>query len=583
MALSTTLPSDTSTSGLVTFTIKIGDEAISKVYGVYSIIIVKEINKIPLANIVIQDGSASKRDFEASNQGLFIPGKEIEILSGNIKKESTIFKGVIIKHGIKIRNNGASMLILECKDKSVKLTIGPKSKYYAGKKDSEAIEEVITTYGLDKEIQATTLEHKDLVQFNATDWDFILTRVEANGKVCIVDDGKIIVKAPSLDGDAIKTLTYGDSILDFDATIDARDQYQAVKAYAWDPSTQDILEVDAEDPAINGNGNLTPAYLSAVIGLDHLSLTHTGMLEQEELQAWADAQFLKNQFAKTRGRVGFMGSAEVKVGDIIQLEGLGDRMNGKVYVSGIRHEISQGTWKTDAQFGLSPEWFTQIYPVSQLPATGILPAIQGLQIGIVSQLKEDPDSEDRILVKVPVISNTEQGIWARIACLDAGKKRGSFFRPEIGDEVVVGFLNNDPRDPIVLGGLNSSSKPSPLKATDENNEKGYVSRSEMKMTFNDDKKSIKFETPAGKSILMDEDAGVIKFEDENGNKITLNSDGITIESKKKITLKTTDDIEVKGKDIKHTAQAMFKAEGTAGIELTSSAIAKLKGSLVQIN
>ena len=258
-------------------------------------------------------------------------------------------------------------------------------------------------------------------------------------------------------------------------------------------------------------------------------------------------------------------------------------MNGKVYVSGIRHEISNGTWKTDAQFGLSPEWFTRTYPVSQLPATGILPAIQGLQIGIVSQLKEDPDGEDRILVKVPVISNSESGIWARIACLDAGDKRGSFFRPEIGDEVVVGFLNNDPRDPIVLGALNSSSKSCPVPATDENHEKGYVSRSEMKLIFNDDKKSIKLETPAGKSILMDEDAGSIKLEDENGNKIILDADGITIESKKKIILKTDDDIEVKGKDIKNTAQASFKADGSAGIELTSSAIAKLKGSLVQIN
>ena len=584
MAVSTTLPAGTSTSGLVTFTIKIGGEAISKVYGVFSIIVVKEINKIPLANIVILDGSASKRDFEASNQDLFIPGQEIEILSGNVTKESTIFKGIIIKHGIKIRNNGVSMLILDCRDKSVKLTIGPKSKYFVNKKDSEAIEEVISAYdGLQYEIQPTTLKHKDLVQFGSTDWDFILSRVEVNGKVCIVDDGKINVKSPSLDGDAVKTLTYGDSILDFDATIDARYQYQAVKAFAWDPSTQDLLEVDAEDPAIDGNGNLTPADLSAVIGLDHLSLTHTGMLEQEELQAWADAQFLKNQLAKTRGRVRFMGSTKVKPGDLIELEGLGDRMNGKVYVSGIRHEISNGTWKTDAQFGLSPDWFTQTYPVSQLPATGILPAIQGLQIGIVSQLKDDPDSEDRILVKVPVISNTEQGIWSRIACLDAGDKRGSFFRPEIGDEVVVGFLNNDPRDAIVLGAMNSSKKPCPVPATDENNEKGYVSRSAMKLTFNDDKKSIKLETPAGKSILMDEDAGLIKLEDENGNKITLNSDGITIESKKKITLKTTDDIEVQGKDIKHSAQASFKADGTAGIELTSSAIAKLKGSLVQIN
>ena len=105
----------------------------------------------------------------------------------------------------------------------------------------------------------------------------------------------------------------------------------------------------------------------------------------------------------------------------------------------------------------------------------------------------------------------------------------------------------------------------------------------MKMIFNDDKKSVTIETPAGKSVTMDEDAGVIKLEDENGNKITMDADGITIESKKKITLKTDDDIEIKGKDIKNTAQASFKADGTAGIELTSSAIAKLKGSLVQIN
>ncbi|MEX2512684.1 MAG: type VI secretion system tip protein VgrG [Cyclobacteriaceae bacterium] len=582
MAESMTSPTGTPTSGLVTFTIKINEEAVPEEFGIISIVVIKEINKIPSANILIQDGSASKQDFEVSNQELFIPGNEIEILSGYQSQETTIFKGILIKHGIKIRS-GASMLIIECRDESVKLTIGPKNKYFIDKKDSEAIEEVIDTYGLEKEVQSTTVQHKDLVQFGSTDWDFILTRAEVNGQVCIVDNGKIILKSPSLEGEPVQTFHYGDSILDFDATIDARDQYQAVKAIAWDPSIQELLEVDAEDPAINGNGNLSPGDLATVIGLEHLMLSHTGMLEQEELQAWADAQFLKKQLAKTRGRVGFMGTSEVKPGDLIQLEGLGERMNGKVYVSGIRHEINNGTWKTDAQFGLSPDWFSQTYPVNQIPASGILPAIQGLQIGIVSQLQEDPDGEDRILVKLPIISNDEQGIWSRIACLDAGNNRGSVFRPEIGDEVVVGFLNNDPRDPIILGGLNSSSMPSPIPGADENHEKGFISRSEMKLIFNDDKKSLLLQTPAGKSILMDEDAGTLKLEDENGNKIIMNADGITIESNKKIILKTSDDIEVEGKDIKHTAQASFKADGTGGIELTSSAIAKLKGSLVQIN
>ncbi|CAL1517150.1 type VI secretion system tip protein VgrG [Chitinophaga sp. MM2321] len=582
MSDSRILPTSTPV-GLVTFTIKMEGEAISQVYGVLSMVVNKEVNKIPSADIVLQDGSAADENFEVSSLDLFIPGKEIEILVGYQSDETTIFKGIIIKHGIKIRSNGSSMLLLECRDKAVKLSVGPQNKYFIDKKDSEVIEEIIDGYGLDKDIETTTVQHKRLVQFGCTDWDFMLSRIDASGKVCITDDGQITVKAPTLSDEPVLNLLYGGTILDFDATMDARDQYQAVKAYAWDPATQAVLETDATDPAISGNGNISAADLAAVIGLEQFELRHTGTLPQEELQAWADAQLLKKQLAKIRGRVGFMGFAGIKPGNLIVLEGLGDRMNGTVFVSGIRHEIGQGTWKTDAQFGLSPDWFTQTYPVTQLPASGILPAIQGLQIGVVTQLKEDPDSEDRILVKIPIINNDEMGIWARVACLDAGDNRGTFFRPEVGDEVVVGFLNNDPRDPVVLGALNSSNKPAPLTATDENDEKGYVSRSGMKMLFDDNKKSITLETPAGKSIVLDEDAGILKMEDENGNKITMDTDGITIESKKVITIKTDDDIAIKGKNIESTAQASFKADGSAGIELTSSAIAKLKGSLVQIN
>jgi len=582
MPNSRTLPTHKK-SGLVTFTILIDGEALSKRFGVTSITVSKEVNRIPVAQVTIQDGNASKEDFEASNETLFSPGKEIEVLAGYQSDESSIFKGIILKFSIKIKRNGASMLMLECRDIAVKLTIGFKNKYFLDKTDSDVIMEIIDGYGMTNEVEATSVQHQGLVQFYATDWDFMLSRIEANGKICLVDDGTITVKEPSLDAEPSLDLLFGATILDFDASIDARDQYQAVKAFAWDPANQEILEVDGSDPALTGNGNLNPSDLAGVIGLEHLNLSHSGMLAQEELQAWADALYLRSQLAKTRGRVAFYGYAELKPGNLILLQGLGERINGKVFVSGVRHEISNGTWRTDAQFGLAPEWLSQKQAIHQRPASGLLPAVQGLQIGIVIQLQDDPDGEDRILVKIPIVSKEESGVWARIACLDAGSNRGSVFRPEIGDEVVLGFLNNDPRDAIVLGGLNSSSKPSPIPGTDENHEKGYVSRSEMKLVFNDDKKSIQLETPAGKILSLDEDGGSIKLEDENGNRILMNEDGITIESKKKIILKTMDDVGIEGKNINNKAQANFKAEGTAGIELTSSAIAKLKGSLVQIN
>ena len=93
--------------------------------------------------------------------------------------------------------------------------------------------------------------------------------------------------------------------------------------------------------------------------------------------------------------------------------------------------------------GQGPEWFAEQFEVQKPPAAALIPAISGLQTAVVTQLENDPKGEHRIMVKMPVISTSDEGIWARIATLDAGDTRGSFFLPEIGDEVVVGFLNDD--------------------------------------------------------------------------------------------------------------------------------------------
>ena len=181
------------------------------------------------------------------------------------------------------------------------------------------------------------------------------------------------------------------------------------------------------------------------------------------------------------------------------------------------------------------------------------------------------------------MDNQGQGIWARVATLDAGENRGSFFRPEIGDEVIVGFINGNPNEAIVLGMMNSSAKPAPLTASDENHEKGFVTRSEIKFIFNDEKKSATLETPGGKKVTLDDDAGVIHLEDENGNKVVIDSNGITLDSPGDIKLKATGDILIEGMNVSAKAKAQLKAEGAAGAEISTSAVTVVKGSLVQIN
>ncbi|MGE0019604.1 MAG: type VI secretion system tip protein VgrG [Draconibacterium sp.] len=567
---------------LVTTKVIINGAELSRTIDILSIVVEKEINRIPSARLVITDGDPATQDFSVSNQELFVPGNEIEISAGYHFEEEVIFKGIIIKQNLKIRTDH-SLLIVECKDVLVKLTVGRKSKYFTEMKDSEIIEEIISDYGIDKEIEPTDVQRKELVQFNVTDWDFCIMRAQVNGKVCIANDGKLIVKSPGYDGDEVETVAFGATLLDFDAEMDARTQLSGVTGYSWDYAAQELVEVEAAAPSVNLNGNIPSGDMASVMNAGNIALRSGGATPADELQQWVDAKALFSQLAKVRGRVKFQGIPAVKPDTVLKIEGVGDRFNGKVYVSGVRHQITEGNWTVDAQFGVEPRWFTETVNISDLPAAGLNAAINGLQTGVVTQLESDPDGEDRILVKLPVVDNEVLGTWARVSTLDAGENRGSFFRPEIGDEVIVGFINANPNDAVVLGMLNSSAKPAPLPASDDNHEKGFFTRSEMKLVFNDDKKSVILETPAGKKISVDEDAGVIQLEDENQNKFTLNSDGITIESGSDVIIKANGDVKIEGVNIEIKASAQLKAEGSVGAELSSGASTTVKGSIVQIN
>jgi len=106
MANERTIPSNEPKTA-ATFTILSGGAAVSRTYNVLSIVVSKEVNRIASAVIVIADGDPSKQTFDISNKADFEPGKEIEIKAGYRADEETIFKGIVIKHGIKMRKNGS--------------------------------------------------------------------------------------------------------------------------------------------------------------------------------------------------------------------------------------------------------------------------------------------------------------------------------------------------------------------------------------------------------------------------------------------------------------------------------------------
>lgn len=544
---------------LVTATVKIDGKAIPLTIEIRAISVYAELNRIPTARIVINDGLPALADFPVSNMDIFTPGKTIEILAGYHSTERSIFKGVIVKHSIRVRDR-QYQLLLECKHPVFKMTLARRSRSFHDLKDSEVLESILQEYGLQATVQATTIKRNEIVQFDLTDWDFIQLRAESNGMVCSIDQDAVTIAPPDLGQDPVLAPVFGGSIIELDLETDARHQFDLVKATAWDFVNQEMAESESTEPAVPQAGRTDGPGLASAIQSGEEILRHAGRGQTDDLQIWADATLLRRRLAKIKGNVIIQGNHDAKPGKQIELHGVGEQFSGRVYVSGVAHQITAGSWHTHVHLGLSNESFAQTYAIHPLPAAGRHGAVNGLATGVVTQIGGDPDSAERIRVHLPVLTEGDQGVWARVASLDAGDGRGAFFRPEIGDEVIVGFLNDDPNEAIVLGMLHSPDKPAPLPTNDDNHLKGFVSRSKIELLFDDDKKTLHLKTPGGKILLLDDQGKMLKIEDENGNKIEMTPSGITIQTDGKLTLKAS-----------------------GGAELSSSAVTTIKGSQVMIN
>lgn len=554
------------------FTVKSGGETVSRIHHLLSVSVHQVANRIGSARLAYLDGVAASSDFPLSNTELFKPGQTVEILAGSVNQNTSIFKGIVVRHSLRVRDHSAPQLIVECRHAATKLSLTRHDRSYFNRSDSQIIEEILGEYSIEGEVEATSVTHKQMVQFHRSDWDFLLDRAAANGKLVWPNEDTLVIKAPATEGDAVITLQFGATLIELDAQIDARLQYNGVRGTSWDPAQQATFEIDAATPSISGPGNLSADELAMTTGtLRHAALSET------ETQDWADATWSRAHLNKVSGRAKCEGIATVRPGDIVALAGVGARFNGKVFVTGVRHEydLVQG-WKTHLQFG-------GIDAHDSAPAAGgLLARVAGLQIGVVTSL-EDPDGEHRVRIRLPML-DTDDGIWARIASLAAGNNRGFFFRPEIADEVIVGFLDDDPRCAVILGNLHSSANAAPLMASNSNDEKMFKSRAGLRLYFNDEQKIVQIDTPAGNRITLNETEKSIVLSDQNSNAITLDTDGISIESARAIKIKAGSEIAIESAtSLSAKGGTDLKLEGGTQAELTSSAITSVKGSMVQIN
>lgn len=586
-----------------TFTIKINGTSIPSELNVLSIHINKAVNRIAIAKITILDGEANTGKFDVSSSSTFVPGEKISIECGYDSKNEIVFQGIITSHSIRIDDIVGAALEVECRDEAIKMIVGRKSLTFNNQKDSDIIAAIIGTYsGLKAKVTPTTTNWPGQVQYYVSDWDYIMARAESNGMLITTLNGTVTVAPPDANTNSVLNVSYGNGLMQFNATMNAITQLDTVKANTWDFKNQALASMQSTN-AVAGPGNISSKKLSEVVGLADYQIQTTAPLENADLTNWAKAQLIKSEYSKIQGEAKFQGTNLVNPGSYITLTGIGDRFSGDHFISSVTHDLSEGNWITEISIGLSPLWFTEETDVMAPSASGLLPGARGIFNGTVKKIDSDPDSQYRILVTIPLFDTNGEGIWARLSNFYSTNGAGVFFLPEVGDEVIIGFLNEDPRYPVILGSLYSSSKLKPyegLTPNEKNSIKAIVSKSKIAIEFDDENVVWTLSTPNKNTIIVSDKDKEITIKDQNDNSIIMSSSGITIKSAKDINIEATQnvnikgnqginiassggDVAIKGINIEETAQSQYTAKGNLNAEVQGGAQLVLKGAMVMIN
>lgn len=565
------------------FTVTVDGEAVPRTHQLLSASIGLPAQHVAWARLAYLDGAAAAGDFPLSASPLFAPGAKVRISAGGGDESNLLFDGLVVKQSLRLREASTSQLVVDCRHAATKLTVTRRSMIYLDLSDADLIQQLLSAAGLSADIDGAALHHDQLVQAHCTDWDFIVARARANGLLVLPRADRLVLKAPDDSAAPRLTLQHGATLLELDAQIDARLQPAAVQVRRWDIGDQAAVDEDAAEPPLTGPGDFAPAELAAVHGVATETLPRTA-LASDEARALGSAAWQSARADKASGRAKCEGLGQVLPGDVVTLAGCGARLNGPVFVTGVRHEMDvvQG-WRTHLQFGGLGDDDALDQRLNQPPTPALLAPVHGLQIGVVTALA-DAAGEFRVRVHLPLAEGAADGLWARVASLDAGDQRGFVFRPEVGDEVVLGFLDNDPRHPIVLGQLHSSAKPAHLAGDDANPLKGYRSRSGIELSFDDEKKTVTLKTPGDRRLVLDDDAGSITLGDAAGNRLTMDDTGITLESAQKLTLKCPAGMALESSaELSLQAATSLTLEGSASAELKGGGMTKIVGGQVLIN
>jgi uncharacterized protein involved in type VI secretion and phage assembly len=480
--------------------------------------------------------------FELFDEDRFKFGSRIEIAFRADGDPVVVTSGEVTALAVAPGASGRHELVITGLDLTHRLARGAKSRTFTNMTDGDIARRVSGEYGLEPDIDATSEVREHTMQHSETDYAFLRRLASRIGFDFWITEQKFHFKQkPSGRGEP-PTLVWGQNLREFDVRFTSADACDEVVVTAWDPVDKRAITGRADTP---DHGTDAPAAeeMANAARQGFGRVTRTAGQFPAASQAEADAQAQALLLKASGGLVVLHGEAAgnplLGAGNEVKLDRVGRRLAGKYRLTSVEH-----------RYGNETPYVTR-FVCGGKDADGLVDLLGGstggassqenrawgsLVVGLVTN-NDDRDGQGRVKVKFPTLSDDES-TWARVAAPGAGAERGMQWLPEVGDEVLVGFENDDKARPLVLGGLwGRTDKPPEASSTQDGkvNQRILATRKNHRLVFTDDP------TTSIELRLGDVEC-VLRLEEQESKltgvrKLVVSAEEIEISAQRKLVLK----------------------------------------------
>ena len=530
--------------------------------------------------ISIPTESFTKKFGTILNQSKDFIGQKVELAFKVVKPEKTDiqneFYGIITEVGLSRRSKGNKEILVRGYSPTVLLDGRPTCQSYCEKTLGDIVSDLhqkIPQNDLKVNIDPIfTGEIPFIVQYKESNFHFLNRIADKYGEWCFYDGKELnfgrFDKSNKIDLPVEKSLSEFEfslriQNLNFNAIF-----YDYLENTAYKKETKDYQVND-----LDSYGDHALSQSEKVFKQTHAYYSHENF---EDEKAFTD-HFETKKIANTKDLIFNEGASDnpyINVGTVINItdEVAGEEDYGEFIIISLNHSIDI-TGKYVNRFTAIPAE-ASIPPVNR----NISQPVSEIQPAVVID-NNDPEKLGRVKVRFFWQAEKDSTPWLRIihahgGTTGSGEQHGFYFIPEIDDEVMVGFENDNPDKAFVIGNLYHKKSPPDHWYHAENNIKAIRTRNGNQIIFVDEdgKEEIR--------ILNKDDSSPtneISLSLSNNGKITIKSEGELEISAESIKISADNDITVDaGKTTKFSAND-YKLNANNGLELTGQQL-KIEGS-----